>query len=67
MTAALRHYLELEAKLSRWRAEHPKFSAEEEQLLDEIEAIRSRFNGDEIAWLRDFLRVGTCAAKRQVN
>ena len=55
MTELLRKYLELEARLSRWRAEHPQFTSEEAQLLDEIDALWCQFNSQEISWLDRYL------------
>ena len=55
MTELLRKYLELEALLSRWRAEHPLFSREEEDLLDQLDALWRQFNREELLWLDNYL------------
>ena len=55
MTDLLRRYLELEARLSRWRAEHLEFSPEEASMLDEIDAIWCRLSRDEVVWLDAFI------------
>lgn len=59
MTELLRKYLELEARLSRWRAEHPLFSTEEENLLDELDALWWQFNREELLWLDHYLNART--------
>lgn len=55
MTDLLRRYLELEARLSRWRAEHPQFTNEEARLLDEIDDIWCHLNREELKWLESFI------------
>ena len=55
MTDLLRKYLELEARLSRWRAEHPHFSSEEGRLLDELDALWWQFNREELVWLHNYV------------
>lgn len=47
--------MELEARLSRWRAEHPHFSSEEENLLDELDALWWQFNREELSWLDNYV------------
>jgi molybdopterin-guanine dinucleotide biosynthesis protein A len=59
VTELLRKYLELEARLSRWRAEHPLFSIEEENLLDELDALWWQFNREELSWLDHYLNART--------
>ena len=63
MTDLLRKYLELEGRLSRWRAEHPRFSSEEEQLLDQIDSLWRQFNRDELHWLARYLNAHTTEIK----
>lgn len=55
MTDLLRKYLELEGRLSRWRAEHPRFTSEEEQLLDQIDALWREFSREERGWIDRYL------------
>jgi hypothetical protein len=51
MTDSLRLYLELEAELLKWRAEHPEDTEEEESLSDEMERLWWQLSSDEIAWI----------------
>jgi hypothetical protein len=62
MTDLLRRYLDLEARLSRWRAEHPQFTPEEAQLLDEIDDVWCLLNRDELLWLDRFINQKKVAA-----
>ena len=55
MTELLNRYLALEAKLSRWRAEHPHFTTEEAEMLDELDHLWWQFNRHELVWLDQFL------------
>jgi hypothetical protein len=52
MSDALKRYLELEAKLFAWRAEHPHDTPEEDVLLDEMDEAWEELNEDEIRWIR---------------
>lgn len=58
MTELLRLYLNLVARLSRWRAEHAQFTPEEAQMLDELDAMWQQLNRHELLWLDQFLSDG---------
>lgn len=48
----LRKYVELEQKLLIWRQTHPEDTAEEDAILDEMDAAWSQLTHEEIGWLK---------------